>query len=148
MAWNKGASAWGGCLRACGAGAWRKAGAWRGPGVWEEGAGAWGDGTDVHSFVPSLERTEIPPSCSIGHRSLRVSCPKEGGARKRRSDDQKEGRKTRVLMKKGQENTGFEETKPVYKASCVLIFDGVMVGWEDGMVAWSHAARHTQLYYL
>ena len=38
--------------------------------------GAWGDGTDVRSFVHSLGRTEINPLCSIGHRPLRVRCAK------------------------------------------------------------------------
>ena len=30
----------------------------------------------VRSFVCSFGRTEIPPLCSIGHRPLRVRCPK------------------------------------------------------------------------
>merc|ERR1711872_260034 len=44
------------------------------------GAGPSGDRTDVRSFVRSdgrsFGRTENLPLCSIGHRPLRVRCPK------------------------------------------------------------------------
>ena len=52
------------------------AGAWRGPRSWGEwgGAGPSGDGTDVRSFARSFARSP----CSIGHRPLRVRCPKRG----------------------------------------------------------------------
>ena len=59
-AWNKGAGAWGGSLRALGAGAWAGLTGW-GRVV---GAGPSGDGTDVRSDVRTDVRTDgrkFPP---------------------------------------------------------------------------------------
>ena len=60
------------------------------------GGGLEPGGTDVRSFVRSfvrsLGRTEITPLCSIGHRPLRVRCPK-GMEERKNSEEEKKRRK-------------------------------------------------------
>ena len=70
-AWNKGAGAWGGSLRAWGAGAWRGPRGW-GPG----GAGPSGDvRTDVRSFVRSDVRSDVRTDGKFTPLSYRTSSP-------------------------------------------------------------------------
>ena len=78
-AWNNRVGAWGGSLRAWGAGAWM------GARVVGEGLDPWGmrrmDRTDVQTFVWTDRRTEIPLFC----RTLPPLSPKKkGAARKKR----------------------------------------------------------------
>ena len=57
------------------------AGAWRGPRGWG-GGGELDPGGPGRTFVRSLVRTDgNSPLCSIGHRPLRVRCPKKGRSR-------------------------------------------------------------------
>ena len=69
--WNKETGAWGGSLRAWGAGAWRGPRGWGRGGVDPQ---VWDGRSDVRSLVWMDGNS---PLCSIGHHPLRVRCPKD-----------------------------------------------------------------------